>query len=100
MPLWRCSLSLSLIWSSWFVGVPVSEAQGPDASAILTGAVSDPSDARIPPASVTIHGDSLDRDTSTNGTGSFSLTLPPGTYTVTVHATGFRTLSRDTTVHA
>jgi hypothetical protein len=100
MPLWRCCLSLFLLSGSWFVGAPLSEAQGPDAPAILTGAVNDPSGARIPRASVHIHSARLDRDTSTNGTGSFTVTLPAGTYTVTVRATGFRELSRDTTLRA
>jgi hypothetical protein len=100
MPLWRCCLSLLLVSVSWLVGAPPSEAQGSDASAILTGAVNDPSGARIPRASVHIHSDKLDRDTSTNGTGIFTVTLPGGAYTVTVRATGFRELSYDTTLHA
>ncbi len=99
MPLWRCCLSLFLVLGPWFAGAPLLEAQDPDA-AILTGAVNDPSGARIPRASVHIHGDKLDRDISTNATGSFTVTLPAGTYTVTVHATGFRALSRDTTLDA
>ena len=77
-----------------------SNAQRSDASAILSGTVSDPSGARIPRASVHIHGDTLDRDTTTGGTGSFTVTLPGGDYRVTVHATGFRPLSRDTTLDA
>lgn len=98
MPLWRCCLSLFL--GFWLVGPLVAKAQGADASAVLTGAVSDPSGARIPRASVNIHGSSLDWDTATNGTGSFTVTLPRGTYTVTVRATGFRALSREMTLHA
>lgn len=100
MPLWRCCLSLFLVSGSWFVGAAPSGAQSSDASAILTGTVNDPSGARIPRASVHIHSAKLDRATSTNGTGSFTVTLPGGTYTVTVQAVGFRELSRDMTLHA
>src|ERR1700722_13490765 len=100
MPLWRCCLSLFLVWGSLIVGGPRSAAQGPEAPAILTGAVNDPSGARIPRASVHIHGDKLDRSISTNGTGVVTVTLPAGTYTVPVPATGFRGLTRDTTLHA
>ncbi len=99
MPLWRCCLGLFLVSGFWTVGASRSNAQSSDAPAILTGAVDDPSGARIPRASVHIHNDKLDRDTSTNGTGIFTVTLPDGTYTVTVRATGFRELSRDTILH-
>src|SRR5579864_647088 len=100
MPLWRCWLSLLLVSGPWFVGAPLLTAQSSDAPAILTGTVNDPSGARIPRASVHVRSTKLDRETSTNGTGNFTVTLPGGTYTVTVHATGFRTLSRDTTLNA
>ncbi len=100
MPLWRCCLSLVLVSGSWFFGASRSNAQSFDAQATLTGAVNDPSGARIPRASVHIHSDNLDRDISTNGTGIFTVTLPGGTYSVTVRATGFRELSRDTTLYA
>ena len=100
MPLWRSCLSLLLVSGPWFLGGQPSEAQSFDAPAILTGAVNDPSGARIPRASVHIHSDTLDRDASTNGTGSFTVTLPGGTYTVTVRAPGFRALSRDATLEA
>jgi len=76
------------------------EAKSSDAPAILTGAVSDPSGARVPRASVHIRSNELESDTSTNGIGTFTITLPGGNYTITVHATGFRTLSRDTTLEA
>jgi hypothetical protein len=99
MPLWRC-LSLILVSGSWVIAAQLSAAQSSDAPAILTGTVNDPSGARIPRASVHIHSDKLDSDTSTSGTGSFTVTLPGGTYTVTVRAVGFRALSRDATLHA
>ncbi|HEY5382556.1 MAG TPA: carboxypeptidase regulatory-like domain-containing protein, partial [Acidobacteriaceae bacterium] len=73
-------------------------AQVPSAPALLSGTVDDPSGARIPHASLHIHSDSFDQNAATNSTGAFSLTLPPGTYTLTVDAPGFRTLTRDSIV--
>ncbi len=99
MPLWRCCLSLFLVSGSVLAAAPL-DAPRSDAPAILSGTVSDPSGARIPRASIHIHSNNLDRDTTTSGTGSFTVTLPGGEYKVTVHATGFRSLSRDTTVDA
>ena len=99
MPLWRCCLSQFLILGSCFFSA-TSKAQSFDAPAILTGAVDDPSGARIPRASVHIHSNKSDHDTSTNGTGNFTVTLPGGTYSITVRATGFRALSRDVTLGA
>jgi hypothetical protein len=100
MPLWRCGLSLLLISGSWLFGAQPSKAQSSDTPAILTGTVNDPSGARIPRTSIHIHSEKLDHDTATNSTGGFTVTLPAGTYTVTVRATGFRELSRETTLDA
>jgi hypothetical protein len=72
----------------------------PSASALLSGAVEDPSGARIPRASLHIHSGSLDQKATATATGTFSLTLPPGTYALTVDAPGFRTLTRDSIVLA
>lgn len=72
------------------------DAQSSDAPATLSGTVSDPSGARIQRASVHVHGDNLDRDTATNDSGSYTVTLPGGDYTLTVRSPGFRSLSRDT----
>src|SRR5215471_7749169 len=99
MPLWRCCLSLLLVSGSIFAAAPL-DAQSLDATAILSGAVTDPSGARIPRASIHIHSNTLDRDTTTNATGIFTVTLPEGDYKITVHATGFRAQGRDTTLAA
>src|SRR5215469_5795102 len=99
MPLWRCCLSLFLV-SGYVVAAAPLDAQSSDAPATVSGAVSDPSGARIPRASIHIHSNKLDRDTTTNGTGVFSITLPNGDYKVTAQATGFRALTRDLAVEA
>jgi Carboxypeptidase regulatory-like domain/TonB dependent receptor len=94
MPLWRWCISAFLVSGSWLSGIS-SEAQNSDATATITGTVSDPSGARIQRAAVHIHGDHLDSDTTTNSTGVFTVTLPGGSYTLTVRAPGFRALSHD-----
>jgi hypothetical protein len=95
MPLLRWCISALVVSGSWFVGIS-SEAQISDESATLTGTVSDPSGARIQRAAVHVHGENFDRDTATNATGVFTVSLPGGSYAVTVQAAGFRELSQDT----
>ncbi|MGA9673585.1 MAG: TonB-dependent receptor [Terracidiphilus sp.] len=58
----------------------------------ISGTAADPTDARIPGATVTIVNDATGdkRDTKADSAGFFSVTaLPPGTYTVTVSSKGF-----------
>jgi hypothetical protein len=64
-------------------------------SAVLSGSIADPSGARIGHAQLHVHGDAIDRDLVSNEIGAFTLNLPPGTYTVTAQAPGFRVYSRD-----
>ena len=76
--------------------VPARQPVDPEAPAvlgILTGSVADPSGARINQAAVHAESGSLQRDATTDSTGNFSMTLPPGSYVVTVTASGFRTYS-------
>jgi len=100
MPLWRCRFGsfLSLILPV-VICLP-SGAQNRFDPATLAGTVIDPSGARIPRASVHIHGNGLDRDLTTNGAGAFVTTLPAGAYAVTIQAPGFRELSKDTDLEA
>jgi hypothetical protein len=61
----------------------------------LVGAVTDPQGARIPGASVTVRNlaTNLTRTATTDAAGEYRfLVLPPGTYEVTVGATGFATV--------
>ncbi|ADW70864.1 TonB-dependent receptor [Granulicella tundricola] len=61
----------------------------------ISGTVFDPSEAAIPNATVRIHNDGTNADLTltTNDSGFFKApALAPGTYTVTVEATGFGTL--------
>jgi hypothetical protein len=60
----------------------------------LEGVVKDPSGAVVPRASVEVSGPALlgVRKVTTDSSGSYHITaIPPGTYTLTVVATGFRT---------
>ena len=61
----------------------------PAASGVLTGSVVDPSGATISNAQVHVESTSLRRDTSTDSTGRFSLSLPPGVYKVLITSEGF-----------
>lgn len=65
---------------------------------ILSGTVSDPSGAKIPNAGVHIQGGTVDRDTTTDGTGRFSLPLPPGSYMVIIRADGFKPYNTNVTL--
>ncbi len=71
---------------------------GPANLGILSGSVSDPSGARIAHADIHIQSNSVDRDTTTDDTGRFSLPLPPGSYEVTITAEGFKTYTTNVTL--
>jgi outer membrane receptor protein involved in Fe transport len=80
----------------WVLLCPFSFSQGTDAS--LTGIVTDPSHAAIANATVTVRNKStnLTQTATTDTSGNYSfLTLPIGTYAVTVEQTGFDTASLD-----
>ena len=67
----------------------------------ITGTVTDPSGAVVPGATVTAEnvGTGLSRSAKTAATGDYRLVeLPPGTYKVTVSATGFKTVVGDVQV--
>src|SRR5947207_6766114 len=58
----------------------------------ISGFIKDPSGATIPNAKVTVRNDSgVERQTTTNQSGYYTVTnVPPGLYTMTAEATGFR----------
>ncbi len=70
--------------------------------ATLIGAVTDPSGAVVPGATVTVHSNDTNTDlrtVTTNASGNFTVTnLPAGTYTVTFKSTGFRTYTANNVV--
>src|SRR6266849_656847 len=62
----------------------------------IVGSVSDPSNAAIVGADITVQSPvtNIARKTSTDATGGYTVSLlPPGTYSVTVGAKGFKTES-------
>lgn len=63
----------------------------------ISGVVKDPSGAVVSNAKVSLRNEdtSFERQTTTNDTGFYTVTnIPPGYYTVTVEATGFKKSSR------
>lgn len=82
--LWLCVL---LVVTFLPVALPAQD------TASITGTVTDPTGAAIAKAKVTLsnaeHG--ISRTTTTNGSGDYLLSvLPPGTYNLSIEATGFK----------
>jgi hypothetical protein len=77
--------------------IPAIHAQTLASAASLSGVVADPSGARVPNANVTLtspeNGITRDFKADAEGTYSFSL-VPPGVYTLTVQAPGFKTFKQ------
>jgi hypothetical protein len=99
MPLPCSAFGSLIILVSAPLGVLAAQAPAPVAvpspPAILSGTIADPSGARIRHASVHLHSGSLDTDTTTSAVGLFSISLPAGSYSLTVDSPGFRTLTQD-----
>jgi hypothetical protein len=73
--------------------LPIPDLEGQAVTGTLVGTVTDATGAILPGASVSIKNQSTSAVSSaiTNESGNFDLTfLPPGTYAVTVSATGFQ----------
>jgi hypothetical protein len=88
-----CKATCALLASLCLTPLCRAEIAGPPPS-VLSGTVSDPSGAKIPQASVHVQSsdqrtDVLSRDTKSDATGHFTLTLPPGRYDLLIAATGF-----------
>lgn len=97
MPSLRCFFGRLLILVLGISGIAAAQAPSPipASPATLSGSVVDPSGARIRHASLHIHSGSFDRDLLTGDTGLFTVSLPPGSYTLSVEAPGFRILTLD-----
>ncbi|HEY6267040.1 MAG TPA: TonB-dependent receptor, partial [Candidatus Acidoferrum sp.] len=92
--------------NKWFVlglvlalcGVFSLAAKAQETTGGLQGLVKDPSGAVVPNAKVVVTASSLvgSKETTTDGSGYYRFSnLPPGTYTLTVTAKGFKTAKRD-----
>jgi hypothetical protein len=81
-------------------------AQTPTKPVTLSGTVSDPSGAIIPNANIHVENAKLHRDAVSDAAGHFSLSLPAGTYSITILAPSFaafiatRTLRSSTSLDA
>ncbi len=83
----------SLTGAAFLLFAPILAAQS-IISGDITGTVTDPSGAVLPAATVILHnvgtGAAQNGQSNADGVYRFAL-IPPGTYTITVSATGFRT---------
>ena len=87
-------LFLALVIAIPFAAVPCLRAQ---TTATLSGTIVDPSGGVIPNAEITLQNDATheQRSTVSDGVGVFTITaILPGTYSLTVKATGFETIAR------
>ncbi|MBB5342717.1 carboxypeptidase-like regulatory domain-containing protein [Tunturibacter empetritectus] len=95
----KCSSFFLSLFASFAISVlaPGVHAQTLASAASLSGAIADPSGARVPNVNVTLtsteNGVTRDFKTDAEGTFSFSL-VPPGVYTLTVEAPGFKTFKQ------
>jgi hypothetical protein len=85
-------------WTSSGMIAQAAEDQASVAIGVLTGTVADPSGAMIHHAAVHVESGSLERDTKTDNTGTFSIPLPAGIYVVTIEADGFRAFTINITL--
>jgi len=92
---WLFVLSLLLL-----VGLPLPTAAQTASPSWLSGEVTDPSGAPIAGASITVasNGRPVAGPAATDSRGGFQLMLPPGKYSLTVAADGFREVTRAITV--
>jgi Carboxypeptidase regulatory-like domain len=75
-----------------------ADHETPAGLGILSGTVADPSGARINQAAIHVQSSNLQRDATTDSTGSFNMPLPPGSYAVTITASGFRAYTTNITL--
>jgi hypothetical protein len=97
------SLSKALINASFLALVAVGSAHPQTPTGTIAGVVTDPHDARVPEAQVSIinRETGLARTFTTSTEGDYSaVSLLPGIYQITVKATGFRRLERAASVEA
>jgi len=72
---------------------PAARGQGVGSSGDIRGTVTDPAGALVPKAAITAEepDKGIRRTGESDGNGEYQLTgLPPATYTVTIHASGFQ----------
>src|SRR5215831_3128185 len=85
-----------------FAGILSISAAGQSlVSGDVTGVITDPSDAVVPNANVTLrnNGTGHTQTTTTNSSGIYRFSLvEPGQYTVTANATGFQSMERQLSV--
>ncbi len=90
-----------IAWVMIVILAPVFVLSAQEFRATLQGTIYDPTQAAIPQASVTLRGTltGLERSDRADESGHYSFSfLPPGTYSLTVAAAGFRTVLQESIV--
>ncbi|HVS63778.1 MAG TPA: TonB-dependent receptor [Thermoanaerobaculia bacterium] len=78
-----------------FVLALVAGSASAQTTSTLEGRITDPEGDALPGASVVAEGAAVRRTTTSDASGDYRIpALPPGTYTVTISAEGFSTMSR------
>ncbi len=96
---WKRTAFLILLAALWAASLPVTFGQA--VSGTITGMIDDASGGRVPNAKVTLVevGKGIQFTTETNELGYYTRALiPPGNYTISVEATGFKTAVRENVV--
>ena len=82
-------------------GAPASPAQTGNSSNVQ-GTITDPSGAVVANAEVTMHNpvSGFERSATTDASGNFSFSVPPGQYTITVNKGGYQSGSTEVVLTA
>src|SRR5438034_11317799 len=82
---------LAALLSFFVLAKPEARAQG---AGTIRGSVTDPSAAVIPGVTVQVTGNGVARSAKSDGQGRFTLSVPPGKYSVRADSKGFVTFAQ------
>ena len=95
------NLSMVPIFAVVLTAAVTVAPQTPSTAGAIAGCMSDPTNQRVPGATVVAKGSGVERTTVTDHSGCYELKdLPPASYRVTARLTGFDNVTRDRVVVA